>query len=159
MTSSDEPLVDSLARLISAPAERVYRALLDPEALVAWLPPDGMTGRFDAFDPRPGGSFRMVLTYDHPEGVDAKSTDDADIVEARFVELEPNARVVQAIQFDSEDAAYAGTMTMTWSLDPEGDGTLVTITASDVPRGIKSDDHQAGFASSVSHLAAYLDSQ
>ena len=159
MSSPAKPRVDTLARRIDASAERVYHALLDPEALVAWLPPDGMTGRFEEFDPRPDGRFRMVLTYDHPEDVDAKSTADADIVEARFVELEPNVRVVQAIRFDSDDPAYAGTMTMTWSLEPEGASTVVTIAATDVPSGIRPEDHQEGFASSLSHLAAYLNSQ
>jgi uncharacterized protein YndB with AHSA1/START domain len=51
------------SRIIAAPPDRVYAALVDPEALSAWLPPDGMSGRFERFDARPGGSYRLVLTY------------------------------------------------------------------------------------------------
>ena len=45
-----------------APVEAVYAALVDQEALTVWLPPAGMTGVFERFDPRPGGSYRLVLT-------------------------------------------------------------------------------------------------
>src|ERR1700761_2523593 len=54
---------DTASRIIAAPPELVYAALVDPEALTAWLPPDGMSGRFERFDARPGGSYRLVLTY------------------------------------------------------------------------------------------------
>jgi hypothetical protein len=52
--------------VIAAPPEKVYAAFVDPEALLAWLPPSGMTGKFERFDLRPGGSYRMVLTYGDP---------------------------------------------------------------------------------------------
>src|SRR5215212_5210780 len=54
---------DLVQRVIAAPLDRVFAALVDPEALTAWLPPDGMSGRFERFDARPGGSYRLVLTY------------------------------------------------------------------------------------------------
>lgn len=74
------PRTDRASRTISAPVERVYAALVDPDALVQWLPPSGMTGRFERFDARPGGSYRLVLTYDDPAEARPKSTDDADVV-------------------------------------------------------------------------------
>jgi uncharacterized protein YndB with AHSA1/START domain len=46
---------DTGSRVIPAPPDRVYAALVDPEALTAWLPPDGMSGRFERFGARPGG--------------------------------------------------------------------------------------------------------
>ena len=55
------PRTDTASRAIAAPPERVYSALVDPEALKAWLPPGGMTDGFERFDARPGGSYRMVL--------------------------------------------------------------------------------------------------
>lgn len=55
-------------RLIAASPARVYEALVDPDALATWLPPTGMTGRCEWFDLRPGGSYRMVLTYIDPGG-------------------------------------------------------------------------------------------
>lgn len=38
---------------------------------------------------------------------------ESDIVEARFVDIVPGLRVVQAVDFVSDDPAHAGTMTMT----------------------------------------------
>lgn len=148
---------DRASRVVAAPLERVYAALVDPEALLMWLPPTGMTGRFERFDARPGGSYRLVLTYDDPAAATGKTTPDADVVDARFVELTPGVRVVQAVDFDSDDPAYAGTMTMTWEVREHGAGTEVAITADDVPAGISADDHAAGLASSLANLAAYLE--
>jgi uncharacterized protein YndB with AHSA1/START domain len=79
--------------VIDAPPERVWAALADPEALLAWLPPGEMTGRFERFDARPGGSYRMVLTYPDASGAPGKATVDSDIVEARFVYIVPGERV------------------------------------------------------------------
>jgi hypothetical protein len=64
---------------------------------------------------------------------------------------------VQEVDFESDDPAYAGTMTMTWTLTPAADGTLVEIRADDVPAGISQADHAAGMASSLDHLAGYLE--
>src|ERR671914_1785030 len=105
---------DTASRVIAAPPDRVYAALVDPEALTAWLPPDGMSGRFERFDARPGGSYRMVLTYADASNARGKATADSDIVEARFVDVVPGVRVVQAVDFVSDEPGDAGTMTMTW---------------------------------------------
>ena len=148
---------DSAARVISAPVERVYAALIDPDALAAWLPPDGMTGRFERFDARPGGSYRMILTYADASTSPGKATADSDVVEARFVDVAPNTRVVHAVDFMSDDPAFAGTMTMTWSVAPTDDGTRVEIRAEDVPPGISAEDHAAGLASSLANLAAFME--
>jgi uncharacterized protein YndB with AHSA1/START domain len=148
---------DTASRVIAAPPDRVYAALVDPEALVAWLPPDGMSGRFERFDARAGGSYRLVLTYADASAAPGKATADSDIVEARFVDMVPGVRVTQAVDFESEDPAYAGTMTMTWELTPGDTGTRVTIRAEDVPEGISAADHAAGLGSSLANLAAYLE--
>src|SRR5512146_330444 len=126
------PRTDSGTRVMAAPLERVWAALIDPEALVAWLPPGGMTGRFERFDARPGGSYRMVLTYADAIGAPGKATADSDIVEARFVDFVP------------DDPAFAGTMTMTWQVTAADAGTRVEIIAEDVPDGISAADHAAG---------------
>jgi uncharacterized protein YndB with AHSA1/START domain len=116
-----------------------------------------MTGRFERFDARPGGSYRMVLTYSDASCAPGKATAESDIVEARFVDIVPGERVVQAVDFVSDDPAYAGTMIMTWEVTAAGAGTRVTIVAEDVPDGISADDHAAGLASSLTNLAAYLE--
>jgi uncharacterized protein YndB with AHSA1/START domain len=151
------PRTDRASRMIAAPPERVWAALVDPEALLAWLPPSGMTGSFERFDARPGGSYRMVLTYADASGAPGKATAESDIVEARFVDIVPGERVVQAVDFVSDDPAYAGTMTMTWEVAAVEAGTRVDIVAGDVPDGISAEDHAAGLASSLANLAAYLE--
>ena len=148
---------DRASRVIAAPPERAYAALVDPEALVAWLPPGGMTARFERFDCRPGGSYRMVLTYADPSKGSGKATADSDVVDARFVDVVPRSRVVQAVDFVSDDPAFAGTMTMTWEVIPEGAGSRVEIRAEDVPAGISAEDHAAGLASSLANLVAFLE--
>jgi len=57
------PRTDQASLVVDASPERVYAAFVDPDALTSWLPPHGMTARFERFDLRPGGSYRMVLTY------------------------------------------------------------------------------------------------
>jgi uncharacterized protein YndB with AHSA1/START domain len=116
-----------------------------------------MTGRFERFDAQPGGSYRMVLTYSDASGAPGKAAADSDIVEARFVDIVPGERVVQAVDFVSDDPAYAGTMTMTWEVTAVDAGTRVDIRADDVPAGISAEDHAAGLASSLAHLAAHLE--
>jgi uncharacterized protein YndB with AHSA1/START domain len=151
------PRTDRGSRVIAASPERVWAALIDPEALLAWLPPGEMTGRFERFEARPGGSYRMVLTYPDASGAPGKATADSDIVEARFVDIVPGKRVVQAADFVSDDPANAGTMTMTWEVTAVDAGTRVDIVAEDVPDGISAQDHAAGFTSSLTKLAAYLE--
>ena len=144
--------------VISADLEQVFDVLVDRIALETWLPPDGMTGRFERFDPAPGGSYRLILTYADPAGAGAKSSVDSDIVEARFVDIAKNDRVVQAVDFVSNDPAYAGTMTMTWAVYATDEGTMVEFTADDVPDGISAEDHSTGMTSSLENLANYLTS-
>jgi uncharacterized protein YndB with AHSA1/START domain len=148
---------DVASRVIAAPRDCVYAALVDPEALLTWLPPNGMTARFERFDARPGGSYRMVLTYADASAAPGKATPGSDIVEARFLDIVPGKRVVQAVDFVSDDQAYAGTMTMTWEVATAEAGTRIEIRAENVPDGISAADHAAGLSSSLANLAAYLD--
>lgn len=151
--------IDEAKQVIRASAESLYRALTDGSARSTWLPPDGMTSRMERFDARPGGGYRMVLTYEDPEGPTGKSSRHSDVVEGRFVELVRNERVVEAIDFESEDAAFAGTMTMTWTLTSVASGTEVHVMAVDVPEGISPEDHRAGMRSSLENLAAFVESR
>ncbi|HWL99309.1 MAG TPA: SRPBCC domain-containing protein [Nocardioidaceae bacterium] len=148
---------DTASRFIRADAERVFAALVDADALAQWLPPSGMTGRFERFDARPGGSYRLVLTYTDGSSVYGKATPDSDIVEARFVDIVPDVRVVQAVDFVADDPAFAGTMTMTWELTVETSGTRVEIRADGVPTGITPEDHAEGMESSLANLAAFVE--
>lgn len=147
---------DAASRVIEAPPARVYAALVDPRALVEWLPPHGMTGRFEHFDARPGGSYRMTLSYRDSAASGGKTAEDSDVVDVRFVEIVPDDRVVQAVDFQSADRSFAGTMIMTWTVTEVDAGTRVHVRAEHVPLGISADDHLAGMTSSLTNLAAYL---
>jgi uncharacterized protein YndB with AHSA1/START domain len=142
--------------VIAVVPEQAYAALVDPEALTVWLPLTGMTGSIDRFEPWPGGSYRMVLTYADPSASRGKSSANSDIVEARFIEILPGVRVVYEVEFVSDDPAYANTMTMTWEVTAVAGGSRVDITADNVPDGISEEDHAAGLASSLRNLADYL---
>ncbi|MGW7265926.1 SRPBCC domain-containing protein [Streptomyces sp. NPDC054842] len=148
---------DRAARLIAAPPAAVYAALVRKESLEVWLPPDGMSGRIERWDPRPGGGFRMVLTYLDATDSPGKSSGATDVVEVEFAELVPPERVVQRAVFEADDPSYAGTMTMTWRLDAAGTGTEAAVTATDVPPGIEQAVHEAAMASSLAHLAAHVE--
>jgi uncharacterized protein YndB with AHSA1/START domain len=148
---------DTASMFIAASPERVFAALVDPDALVRWLPPKGMSGRFEHVDARPGGSYRLILTFDDTSTGSGKSTADSDVVDARFVEIVDGVRVVQAIDFASDDPAFAGTMTMTWDVAAVDGGTRVDITADDVPSGISAEDHATGLNSSLANLAGFLE--
>jgi uncharacterized protein YndB with AHSA1/START domain len=148
--------VDTASRVIPAERARVFEALIDPDALASWLPPEGMTGRFERFDPRPGGGYRMVLRYDDASASPGKTTAGEDVAEARFAEIVPDERIVQEVDFVSDDPAFSGTMRMTWQVSDDESGTLVTIRAEHVPPGISPADHAAGLASSLANLATHL---
>ena len=144
--------------LVPATRESLFAALVDADARERWLPPTGMTGRFTWFDARAGGGYRLVLTYADP-ATPGKSGAATDEVEVRFTAVEPPSRVVEEADFVSDDPAFAGTMTMTWALEPVDGGTLVTITATDVPDGIDSADHAVAFAATLRQLASYVSDQ
>jgi uncharacterized protein YndB with AHSA1/START domain len=148
--------VDRGSLLISAPASTIYRALTDPGSLETWLPPQGMAARVEHFTPGIGGGFRMVLTYLDAPGR-GKTSETTDVTNVEFVDLVPDERIVQQVRFTSDDASFAGTMTMTWELQPQPAGTLVSVAAANVPAGISAADHAAGLASSLANLAAHVE--
>jgi uncharacterized protein YndB with AHSA1/START domain len=142
--------------MIAAPPGQLYRAFMDPCALVLWLPPKGMAGELIAFDPQLGGHFEMRLTYGLAHaGPPGKTTEDSDVVRGTFVEIASDERIQFRSEFDSTDPSLAGVMTMTWTFEAVGDGTKVTIRCDDVPEGIRVEDHQAGLNSSLENLAAF----
>ncbi len=114
-----------------------------------------MTGRVLEFDPRTGGRYRIELTYESPG--DGKTSAGTDITSGRFLDLERDRRIVQSVEFESDDPSFAGEMIMTWTFDETSDGgTEVTVTAENVPTGISKADHEVGLASSLENLDRYV---
>jgi len=124
--------------------------------VVRWLPPDGMSGEILAFEPHPGGAYRMILRYADASGAPGKADAAHDVVDGRFVAVEENRQIVQAIRFTSDDPAFAGEMRMTWTLTPVMDGTEVAVAAEDVPPGISPEDHAAGLGVTLANLDAFV---
>jgi len=98
----------------------------------------------------------MVLTYPEHASSRGKTSTDTDVVEARFTELVPDTRVVWSVDFVSDDPGYDDTMYMRWELSDAVGGTLVEITADNVPDAVPVEDHAAGMNSSLQKLAGYL---
>ncbi|MGH3362810.1 MAG: SRPBCC domain-containing protein [Nocardioides sp.] len=159
------PRLDRATRDLAADPSAVFRAFLDADELAAWLPPEGMTGELVDADLREGGGFTMELTYDQAESdsadVRGKTTADTDVTRVEILETETDRRIVWGVDFESDDPAYAGRMTMTWTFtdllsDPGEDerpGTRVAVDCTDVPAGIDPDSHQAGLNASLANLA------
>ena len=135
----------------------IYEAFATPEALEKWLPPQGMTARILAFSFREGGTYRMRLVYNESQHSPGKTSDGADEVEVRFVKLVPSERIEQVVTFAGGDPEFAGEMHMTWLLEPNAKGTLVTVRCEDVPAGIRPEDHDAGLRSTLGNLAEFAE--
>ena len=101
----------------------------------------------------------MRLTYDGRQRERGKTSDNSDEVEVRLTRIERGRRIEQAITFESDDPAFSGVMRMTWLFEPRTEGTLVTIRAENVPKGIRAEDHAAGLSSSLENLARFVEAR
>jgi uncharacterized protein YndB with AHSA1/START domain len=147
-----------VSRVIKAERNVVYSAFLDPDSVAAWLAPNSMTGHVHVFEPREGGRFRMSLTYrnaDHP--VAGKTSADTDTVQGRFVELVPNKKIVEVVEFESQDPAFSGEMKILVSLTDAEGGTEITFVCDDIPPGIRPEDNEQGCKESLAKLAKLLE--
>jgi uncharacterized protein YndB with AHSA1/START domain len=147
--------IDRASAHVPAPADTVLAAFLDAEALATWLPPIGMTGRVDTMDARPGGGFTMVLR--HETGGLGKSSATDDHFAVRFTEIDPPRRIVWSVRFKTEDPLFHGDMRQDWTFASVPDGTEVAVACTDVPPGIRSEDHAAGLAASLANLTTHFD--
>lgn len=151
----------TVSQVIDASRETIYRAFVDPDAVAAWLPPDGMSGHVHRFDPREGGEFHISLTYqniaDSRGGVGGKTTKDTDTHRGRFVTLVPDERIEEVVEFESDDPRFTGEMQITVTLADVDGGTKVTYRCENIPAGIRPEDNEAGCRSSLLKLVALLE--
>ena len=145
-----------ISRRVNAPRSKIYRALLDPRAVATWMVPTGMTSHVHAFDPREGGTFRISLTYDAPTGA-GKTTAHTDTHHGRFIELVPDEKVVEVVEFETADPALQGEMTITISLVDANGGTEIVAVHDRLPPGLSPADNEAGWRSSLAKLAAFVE--
>jgi uncharacterized protein YndB with AHSA1/START domain len=145
-----------ISQHINAPRATVYRALLDPRVVASWKVPTGMACHVHAFDAREGGSFRISLTYDDPTGP-GKTTPHTDTYRGRFAKLVPNERVVEVDEFETEDPALRGEMTITITLADADRGTDLFVVHDGLPLGLSSADNETGWRMALAKLAAFVE--
>jgi uncharacterized protein YndB with AHSA1/START domain len=149
---------DAASRVIRASPQDIFQAFLDPEAVALWRPPEGMKCKIYDFNPREGGTFRMSFGYiGTSHDVRGKTSEHEDVFQGRFLELTPDKRIVELIEFESDDPAFAGAMTVTTTLAPIPGGTEVIILCENVPVGIQPGDHFKGMESTLKNLAAFTE--
>ena len=132
-----------LHRVIRAPAERVYRAFLDPDAMVKWIPPHGFTGKVHQMDARVGGRYRMSFTNfgtgkNHSFG-------------GTYVELTPHERIRYTDKFD--DPNLPGEMQVAITFRKVVCGTELEIVQAGLPAAIPVEFCYLGWQESLSLLA------
>jgi uncharacterized protein YndB with AHSA1/START domain len=137
----------TLHRVIKAPAERVYRAFLDADAMAKWLPPHGFTGKVHAMDARVGGSYRMSFTN--------FGTGSSHAFGGTYLELVPNEKLRYNDRFD--DPSLPGEMDTTVTLKPVMTGTELQVVQQGIPDAIPVEFCYLGWQESLALLAQLVE--
>jgi uncharacterized protein YndB with AHSA1/START domain len=132
-----------LHRVLRATPERVYKAFLDPDALVKWLPPYGFTGKVHHMDVRVGGGYKMSFTN--------FGTGSSHSFGGTYIEFTPNEQIMYTDKFD--DPNMPGEMQTTISLRSVLCGTELTIIQEGIPVAIPVEFCYLGWQESLSMLA------
>lgn len=144
-------------RIIKASPEVLYNALTDPQALEQWFAPGNMTGKIHSFDLREGGCYEMSLYYPPEAENQGKTSDKEDRYTARFIELKPYHKIVEAITFAGTDASFDTEMIMEVNLEKVDDShTKITFLFKNIPAGIRPEDNEEGTRLTLEKLAAYV---
>ena len=138
-----------LHRVLRATPERVYRAFLDPDAMVKWLPPNGFTAKVHHMDARVGGSHRMSFTN--------FTTGTTHSFGGEYVELVPHERIRYTDKFD--DPNLPGTMQVTVALKKVACGTELNITQEGLPDIIPIASCYLGWQESLALLAKLVEAE
>jgi len=138
-----------LHRVIRAPAKRVYRAFLDPDALAKWMPPNGFTGKVHHSDAKVGGTYKMSFTN--------FSTGQTHAFGGTYLELVPNQRIRNTDLFD--DPNLPGEMVTTVSLREVSCGTELEIVQEGIPEAIPLEGCYLGWQESLTLLAQLVEAE
>jgi uncharacterized protein YndB with AHSA1/START domain len=136
-----------LHRVLRAPAERVYRAFLEPDAMAKWSPPHGFTGRVHRMDARVGGGYEMSFTN--------FGTGKSHSFRGTYHELVPGERIRYTDRFD--DPGLPGEMEITVTLRPVVCGTELTILQAGIPAAIPVELCYLGWQESLAALAQVVE--
>jgi uncharacterized protein YndB with AHSA1/START domain len=138
-----------LHRVFRASPEKVYRAFLDPDAMVKWLPPNGFTGKIHHMDPKVGGTYKMSFTN--------FSTGRGHSFGGKYLELVPNERIRYTDQFD--DPNLPGQMQATITLKKVSVGTELNIVQEGIPDVIPIEACYFGWQESLILLAKLIEAE
>ena len=138
-----------LHRVLQAPPERVYRAFLDANAMVKWLPPNGFTGQIHHLDARVGGAYSMSFTN--------FTTEKSHSFGGEYLELMPNERIRHTDRFD--DPNLPGAMQTTITLKQVSVGTELNIVQEGVPAVIPAEACYLGWQESLMLLAKLVEAE
>ena len=138
-----------LHRVLTAKPERVYKAFLDPDAMVKWLPPNGFTAKVHQMDARVGGGHRMSFTN--------FTTGKSHSFGGKYVELTPHERIRYTDTFD--DPNLPGEMQVTVTLKKVSVGTEVSIVQEGVPDVIPPEACYLGWQESLVLLAKLVQAE
>ena len=136
------PSTIRLHRVFKAPPDRVYRAFIDPSAMVKWLPPHGFTGTVHSIDAKVGGRYKMSFKN--------LSTGSSHSFGGEYLELVPGERIRHTDVFDTPD--LPGTMTVTITFKKVMVGTEINITQEGVPDAIPAEACYLGWGESLDLL-------
>lgn len=136
-----------LHRVLNAPPERVYRAFLEPEAMVKWVPPHGFTAKIHSIDAKVGGSYKMSFTN--------FTTGKKHSFGGKYLELVPHTLIKYTDQFDDPD--LPGSMNVTITLKKVLCGTDVNIIQEGVPAVIPVEMCYLGWQQSLNLLAQLVE--
>jgi uncharacterized protein YndB with AHSA1/START domain len=138
-----------LHRVLKAPAERVYKAFLDPDAMVKWLPPHGFTGKVHEMDATVGGKYKMSFTN--------FSNGQSHSFGGEYLELEPGKLIKNTDRFDSPD--LPGEMITTVELRQTMVGTELNVTQEGIPEAIPAEACYLGWQESLTLLAQLVEAE
>jgi uncharacterized protein YndB with AHSA1/START domain len=117
-----------------------------------------MTMHIHTFEPREGGKFRISLRYqDVNNSPGGKTSEDTDTYHGTFAKLIPNEKIVQVIEFETQDPGFAGEMRVTTTLSDADGGTEVTVSTEDLLTGVRPEDNETGGRMALENLAALLE--
>jgi uncharacterized protein YndB with AHSA1/START domain len=138
-----------LHRVLRSTPEKTYRAFLDPDAMVKWLPPNGFTARVHQMDARVGGGYKMSFTN--------FTTGATHSFGGTYVELVPHERIRYTDKFD--DPNLPGEMRVAITLKKVAGGTELSIVQEGVPEVIPPDMCYLGWQESLTLLAKLVEAE
>ncbi|HEY1697585.1 MAG TPA: SRPBCC family protein [Polyangiaceae bacterium] len=141
---------------VDAPRSQVYAAILDRSAVTEWQVPDGMTCQVHEFEAHEGGLFRISLTYDDGDRP-GKTSGRTDTYHGHFVELVPDERIIEVLEFETTDPAMRGEMTIVIALSDAGGGTDLVAVHGGLPSGVSKADNELGWQMSLAKLKALVE--